>query len=285
VIDSNPFAVISASIPFISPAIMQTYVVVMVLLVIGGTILDIMHKKSARYFFLHAQKTQKNAKRSVTAGKKASLLLQTIANEVLIAGEFDNLHRRISHLFIMYGFIIFVVSTAILIFAYPTEATPPAILPILWHLGALMLCFGGYWFWLFIRVDVSAEGYPWYRLVQADIFILSLLATATMALLWSVLQATGATGWDTLFFAFFILASTILFSTVLWSKFAHMFFKPAAAFQKRITKADGSQENLPDLGELTDPAVQERYPDIPTYMGKNPPYMGLGIKSEAPHHY
>jgi hypothetical protein len=29
----------------------------------------------------------------------------------------------------------------------------------------------------------------------------------------------------------FIAASTTLFSTILWSKFAHMFFKPAAAFQ------------------------------------------------------
>lgn len=284
-IGSNPFAVISASIPFIKPTVMQAYVVVMALLVIVGTLLDILHKKSARYFFLNSQKAQKNAKRSVSAGKKVSLMVQTIAKEVLTAGEFDNPYRRISHLFIMYGFIIFLVSTVILIFAYPTEAAPPAILPLLWHVGALMLCFGGYWFWLFIRVDVSAEGYSWYRFVQADIFIVSLLATATMALVWSVLQSAGVSGWDTLFFALFILASTILFSTVLWSKFAHMFFKPAAAYQKRITKADGSQENLPDLGDLTDPALQARYPDIPTYMGEKPPYMGLGIKNEAPHHY
>ena len=64
-----------------------------------------------------------------------------------------------------------------------------------------------------------------------------------------------------------------------------MFFKPAAAYQKRITKADGSQENLPDLPELTDPAVKEAYPDIPEYMGDTPPYMGLGISREASNHY
>ena len=86
-------------------------------------------------------------------------------------------------------------------------------------------------------------------------------------------------------FAAFIASSTTLFSTVLWSKFAHMFFKPAAAYQKKITRADGSQENLPDLGDLTDPALQSRYPDIPEYMGDKPEYMGLGIKREAPHHY
>ena len=132
------------------------------------------------------------------------------------------------------------------------------------------------------RVGVSSEGKTWYKLCQADIFIVGLLATSTFGLLWSATQGS-ALGW--VFFSLFLLSSTVLFSTVLWSKFAHMFFKPAAAYQKKITRADGSQENLPDLGELTDPALQARYPDIPEYMGTNPPYMGLGIKRERPNHY
>ena len=45
------------------------------------------------------------------------------------------------------------------------------------------------------------------------------------------------------------------------------------------------RENLPEVPDLADPAVQERYPDIPEYLGKNPPNMGLGIKREAPSHY
>jgi len=32
---------------------------------------------------------------------------------------------------------------------------------------------------------------------------------------------------------------------VLWSKFAHMFFKPAAAFERRVSHALGSRSNLP----------------------------------------
>jgi hypothetical protein len=279
---TNPFYDLSG---VISPMAMQIYVVAMILMVIGGTILDVIHKKSAKYFFENAQKAQKNAKRSVGGGEKISLALKTVFNEVLTSAEFDSTQRRISHLFTMYGFILFVATTAILIFAYtgPNASPAPAIVPQLWHIGALMLCFGGYWFWLFIRADVSAEGNPWYRLVRADLFIVSLLATATFALIWSATR--GANGWDMLFFALFILAATVLFSTVLWSKFAHMFFKPSAAYQKKITKADGSQENLPDLGELTDPALQARYPDIPEYMGTNPPYMGLGIKRESSNHY
>lgn len=282
-ITNNPFAELSS---MISPEVMQGYVILMVLLVIGGTLLDVIHKGSAKYFFENAKKAEKSAKRSVSGGEKASLAAQTLAKEVLSAGEFDNTQRRISHLFTMYGFIVFVVATAVLIFSYPTPADQaPALWPMLWHLGAASLAFGGYWFWFVIRVDVSSEGHKWYQVAQADIFIVSLLATSTFALLWSGTQSSGAAGWDTLFLVLFILSSTTLFSTVLWSKFAHMFFKPAAAYQKRITRADGSQENLPDMPSLTDAETKSRYPDIPEYMGDNPSDMGLGIKREAPQHY
>ena len=239
------------------------------------------HKQSAKYFFENSKEAAKNAKRTVSSGEKASLAVSTLTNEVLTSSEFANPKRRISHLFTMYGFIIFVVATAVLIFGYPTDAAA-GVWPMLWHLGALSLAFGGYWFWFFIRVDVSSEGHKWYELSRADLFIVSLLATATFGLLWSFTQGSGL-GW--LFFVLFILSSTTLFGSVLWSKFAHMFFKPAAAYQKKLTRADGSQENLPDLGDLSDPAVQARYPDIPKYMGDNPGYMGLGIKREEPGHF
>lgn len=280
---SNPFSELSATI---SPEIMQGYVILMVLLVVGGTIIDMIHKKSAKYFFENAKKAKMNAKRTVSGGEKVSLAVATLANEVLTSGEFCNVKRRMSHLLTMYGFIIFVVTTAILIFAYPTPDTAaPAIVPVLWHIGALMLCVGGYWFWFFIRVDVAAEGLTWYRLERADLFILSLLATATFALIWSYMQSSGASTATTIVFALFILSSTILFGGVLWSKFAHMFFKPAAAFQKRVAHADGSSENLPGEYDLSDPAVHEKFPDIPEYMGKNPPYMGHGIRRESANHY
>ena len=279
----NPFADLSASI---SPEIMQGYIILMVMLVAGGTILDMLHKKSAQYFFENAEKAKKSAKRSVGAGEKVGLAIQTVASEVLTSSEFCNTTRRLSHLLTMYGFIIFVVTTTLMIFG-----STAAILPQLWHIGAIMLCTGGYWFWFFIRVDVAAEGTKWYHLVRADIFIVSLFTTATFALIWSYLQSKGATGavgdmgMTTLFFALFLVSSTTLFASVLWSKFAHMFFKPAAAFQKKMTKADGSRENLPADFDLTDPEVQRKFPDIPQYMGKNPPNMGLGIKREKPNHY
>ncbi|MBK1718196.1 adenylyl-sulfate reductase [Thiocystis violacea] len=275
-IASNPFAELSALIP---PAVMQAYVVLMILLVIGGTLLDVMHKKSAKYFFEKGQTLKKLAKREVKSAEKISIALGTIANEVLASGEFDNPQRRQSHLLIMYGFVIFVVTTALQIFGLPTaEGETSIFVPLLWHLGALMVCIGGYWFWFKIRVDVRSEGHQWYDVHLSDLFIVSLLLTVTFALAWSLLNSVIA-------LVIFIAAATTLFSTVFWSKLAHMFYKPAAAFQKKVAKADGSMDKLPELPELTDPVVRERYPDIPEYMGDNPPYMGLGIKRETPNHY
>jgi uncharacterized membrane protein len=278
---TNPFHDLTG---FLAPAVMQAYVVLMFLAVVGGTLVDVIHKKSAQYFFENADKAKKSAKRSVSGGEKVSLAISTVAHEVLTSSEFCNPDRRKSHLLTMYGFVIFVITTVMLIFSYPpAEEAAPWLVVALWHIGALMVCVGGYWFWFRIRVDLNSEGNPWYRLVRADLFVLSLLMTTTFALLWSVTRWAEAL--SMLFFFIFVVAATILFCTVLWSKFAHMFFKPAAAYQKKITKADGSQENLPDIGDLSDPALQAKYPDIPTYMGERPPNMGLGIKRESPNHY
>jgi len=279
-LSTNPFSELST---VISPDIMQGYVILMVLAVIVGTILDMLHKKSAQYFFENSKKAKKDAKRTLSGGEKASLAVQTVANEVLTSSEFKNSKRRISHLFTMYGFVLFVASTAVLIFGYATDPAA-GIWPLLWHLGALALCFGGYWFWFDIRVDVASEGVKWYNFNgRGDLFIVGLLSTATFGLLWSFTMGVNTV--NMLFFVLFIVSSTVLFGTVFWSKFAHMFFKPAAAFQKRVTKADGSRENLPLDYDLTDPAVQAKFPDIPEYMGKNPSYMGPGIRRESANHY
>jgi hypothetical protein len=261
---TNPFAELPAFIP---PIALQVYVVLMVLLVIGGTLFDVVHKKSAKYFFASGEKAKRARTREIGGGEKTSIALKTLAHDVLASGEFCNVRRRLAHLLTMYGLILFIVTTAILVFAYPTpEVATPAVLPLLWHLGALMVVVGGYWFWFRIRVDVAAEGYPWYRVVRADLFILSLLATTTFALIWSALQAAGGGGWATLFFWLFVFSGVVLFGGVPWSKFAHMFFKPAAAYQRRVTDADGSRQNLPPPAD-------------------KPAQFGLGIKRELPRHY
>jgi len=279
----NPFARLNAEMPnFFTPELMKGYVLLMVLFVIGGVLFDIWHKKSAKYFFEHSKNQEQHATRKVTSSERTGMMVETLTNEVLTSGEFSNLPRRLSHLLSMYGFIIFLVATVVMIFAYPTVADGSAgFWAFLWHLGAVMLMAGGYWFWFAIRVDLASEAKPWHKIApRADMFILSLLAMSTFGILWSI---TGA-GFGFLF-ALFVISTTFLFAGVIWSKFAHMFFKPAAAFQKKMVWADGSREGLPDMPDLTDPAIQAKFPDIPTYMGKNPPNMGKGIRRESARHY
>ena len=57
---NNPFADIPA---FITSSMMQTYVIVMILLVTSGTIYDVLHKKSARYFWENMKKSKAQATR------------------------------------------------------------------------------------------------------------------------------------------------------------------------------------------------------------------------------
>ena len=232
----NPFAELSGSV---SPGIMKTYVVVMVLFVVVGTLYDIWHKKSAKYFFRNWQKTKDKATTN-NGGGVAEHVVQTAAFEVLASSEFCNPRRRLAHLLTMYGFIAYVVSTVVLVFGYTSSpaAATPFIWVFLWVVGAIMVCVGGYWFWFFIRADVSAEGHPPWRLIRADLFILSLLGSVTFGLLWAITQAT-------FFLAIYLFATTLLFGSVPWSKFSHMFFKPAAALQKRVANANGSRNNLP----------------------------------------
>ena len=272
---SNAFAAVSASLP---AGFMQWFVGLMILAVIIGTLLDVVHKGSATYFFANWRKTRgKGAPVDV-----ASIAVKTVVVDVLASGEFCNPRRRIAHLLTMYGFILYVATTAMMVFAYPTAATPtPALVPLLWWLGGLMVLAGGYWFWFFIRVDVAAEGNSPLRVERADLFILSLLASVTLGLLWAWMQSRGSrpTG---VVFGLYLVATAVLFGGVYWSKFAHMFFKPAAAFEKRVAEANGTNMNLPTQTR-DDPAQRERH--SMELLKDAPMDMGLGIKREAPRHY
>jgi hypothetical protein len=266
----NPFAALS---PSISPAVMQAYVVVMIALVVVGTLFEVVHKGSAKYFFQNMRNTKAKGAKPVGGGDLMAIAVQTAVVDVLASGEFCNPRRRIAHLLGMYGFVLYVLATAVLVF----NPAAGAIWAQLWWLGGLMVCVGGYWFWFFIRVDVAAEGQSPFRVVKADLFILSMLASATLGLIW----AASGVGAGVLFFLY-ILATTVLFAGVPWSKFAHMFFKPAAAFEKRITRANGTAENLPTQTR-DDPEQQKRH--SMELLQNAPMDMGLGIKREAPRHY
>jgi hypothetical protein len=275
----NPFAGLSGFIP---AGVMQGYVVLMVVLVAAGTLYDVVHKGSAKYFFANWRKSREKGTRQVEGGELASLAVKTAVVDVLASGEFCNQRRRVAHLLTMYGFLLHFIAATIMVFCYASPvATTPAILPQLWWLGGLMLCAGGYWFWFFIRVDVAAEGNSPFRLMRADLFILSLLASVTLGLAWAWLQAKGS-DLALLALGLYFLATTVLFGGVPWSKFAHMFFKPAAALEKRVSEANGTCENLPTISR-EDPGQRDRH--SMELLKDAPMDMGLGIKREAPRHY
>ncbi len=270
----NPFAAVSASLP---AGFLQGFLVVMFLAVLAGTLFDTIHKRSASYFFANMRRS-KGKGRDVRGGELASIAVQTAVVDVLASGEFCNPKRRVAHLLGMYGFVLYIVATAVMVFGYPTgTTTTPAIWPLLWWIGSLMVLVGCYWFWFFIRADVSAEGHSPFRLMKADLFVVSLLASVTLAVIWA---ATGG-GVGALFWLY-IIATIVLFGGVPWSKFAHMFFKPAAAFEKRVSRANGTAANLPTQTR-DDPEQRERHSmDL---LRDAPMDMGLGIKRDAPHHY
>ncbi len=265
-ITNNPFSVLGETVPIIA---MQGFVIVMGLLVVLGTLVDVIHKKNVKYFFENAKKAKKSAKKILTTGEKTAVVIKTIATDIATTSELGAGKRRAAHLLGMYGTILFWVTTVMLIFCYADSSkNTPLIWPIAWHTGAIMTVLGGSWFWFFLRVDVYSEAQPWYRIIKADLFVLALVATSFFGLIWSFLQSLNLNDrWDDkVFLILFILSNLVLFGGVYWSKFAHMFYKPGAAIQKNLAEADGSRDNLPPPADA-------------------PEKFGLGIKREAPKHY
>ena len=265
-ISNNPFAILAETVP---PIFLQSFVILMALLIVVGTLLDIIHKKNVKYFFENAKKAKLSAKKTLSTSEKISVVSKTIISDIATTSELGAGKRRAAHLLGMYGTILFWIGSVIMIFCYTSSSSDtPSVWPIIWHTGAIMTVLGGSWFWFFLRVDVYSEAQPWYRIIKADLFVLALLASATFGLIWSFLQSLNLNNrWDDkLFFILFVVSNLVLFGGVYWSKFAHMFYKPGAALQKNLAEADGSRDNLPPPAD-----APEQY--------------GLGIKREAPKHY
>ena len=263
-LETNPFSILSEVVPTI---VMQGFIISMVLLIAFGTIIQMIHHKNITYFFNNAKKAKLQATREVGAAEKAKIIAKTTVYDIGTTSELGFGKRRLAHVLGMYGTIIFWIASTMLVFCYTgADKNSSTLWSILWHVGAILTCVGGFWFWFFLRVDVSAEAHPWYRIIKADLFVLALLACSVFGLAWSYTQFNGHVGLSFLFFALFIVSNLVLFGGVYWSKFAHMFYKPGAAIQKNLAEADGSRDNLPPPADA-------------------PEQFGLGIKREEPKHY
>ncbi len=262
----NPFSILAETV---SPIFMQLFVIVMAILVVVGTLLDIIHKKNVKYFFNNAKKAKLSATKTLSVGEKISVIFKTIFSDIATTSELGAGKRRAAHLLGMYGTVLFWIGSVIMIFCYATPSSDtPSVWPIIWHVGAIMTVLGGSWFWFFLRVDVYSEAHPWYRIIKADLFVLALIASSLFGLIWSFLQSLNLNDrWDDkVFLVLYIISNLVLFGGVYWSKFAHMFYKPGASIQKNLAEADGSRDNLPPPADA-------------------PKQYGLGIDREKAKHY
>ena len=100
----NPFAEVYQLIPSI---VMQAFVVLMIVLVVVGTFFEMLHKKNFTYFFQNAKKAKQSATKTLRVGEKTSIVIKTIATDVLATAELGAGQRRIAHVLGMWGTILF----------------------------------------------------------------------------------------------------------------------------------------------------------------------------------
>ena len=134
---NNPFSILAGSI---SPIFMQSFVILMGLLIVIGTLMDIIHKKNVKYFFNNAKKAKKSAKRELGTGERLAVIGKTIVHDIGTTAELGWGKRRIAHVLGMYGTILFWIGSAVMIFFY-TDSQTPNVWPILWHVGAITVSY------------------------------------------------------------------------------------------------------------------------------------------------
>ena len=120
----NPFSELSEFLPSIA---MQAFVVAMIILVVVGTVVDMIHKKNVKYFFENAKKAKKQATKTVSVGKKTSIVLKTVASDILTTSELDGKRRLCpSSRYVRYNNILGHFTIMIFNYSTPESVTPPS---------------------------------------------------------------------------------------------------------------------------------------------------------------
>ena len=114
-LETNPFSLLSEVVP---TAVMQGFIIAMVLLIAFGTIIQMIHHKNLTYFFNNAKKAKLQATREVGAAEKAKIIAKTTVYDIGTTSELGFGKRRLAHVLGMYGTIIFWIASAMLVFCY-----------------------------------------------------------------------------------------------------------------------------------------------------------------------
>ena len=146
-LSTNPFSILSETI---SPFAMQSFIIAMILLIVIGTIIQMIHHKNLTYFFNNAKKAKLSATKKLGVGEKVSVIAKTTVVDIGTTSELGFGKRRAAHVLGMYGTILFWVSSAILVFCYTGIGKPNSeIWSIVWHAGAILTCLGDIGFGFF----------------------------------------------------------------------------------------------------------------------------------------
>ena len=103
-ISTNPFFILSQSVPAI---LMQSFVILMGILILVGTVMDIIHKKNVKYFFQNAKKAKLSAKKELTTSERISVISKTIVSDISTTSVLGACKRRAAHLSVKYRTLLF----------------------------------------------------------------------------------------------------------------------------------------------------------------------------------
>ena len=103
-LSNNPFSLLTEIIPAIA---MQSFIIAMLLLIIGGTIIQMIHHKNLTYFFNNPKKAKLAATKKLGFGEKASIVAKTTVVDIGTTSELGFGKRRLAHVLGMYGTILF----------------------------------------------------------------------------------------------------------------------------------------------------------------------------------
>ena len=72
--NTNPFSVLAETIPSIA---MQGFILAMIILIVLGTVIQMVHHKNLTYFFNNAKKAKLSATKELGLGEKTSIIAKT----------------------------------------------------------------------------------------------------------------------------------------------------------------------------------------------------------------
>ena len=120
---TNPFTPLTQ---FVSPAVLQGYILAMVLAVVFGVVFDLLHEKKLTFFMQERKRAKAAATQQLSTVDMAAIAANTLVHDIATFGEFCNTQRRISHILMFYGFVTYLLTTSVMVFGYPADSfTPP----------------------------------------------------------------------------------------------------------------------------------------------------------------